>query len=187
MLSMKSRLESLKIRFDSHLNATSPSGLNSLAIGAVKEAFTAGRTGNYPVGALVANQRFQILSKGKNSVFHPRFDSKAHAEMTAISKMEAAQKSKRVPSGAILVCTLEPCLMCTARILLADIREVFYLWKDPTAGVSDRLNTLPPNYQELAKRVTFSEFKSDGELTAIAGELYLIGEELWNSKYNLSS
>ena len=150
----------------------------------VREALRAAAASNYPVGAVVTNSEFKILSRGRNSVFEPRFHSESHAEMNAISEFETAHAAVK-KDGVILFSTLEPCLMCTARILLSGISQVIFLKKDPSGGVCELLHTLPSNYRDLSKRVRFVEHQGDRALKLIAKELYEIGEELWNDKYKL--
>jgi tRNA(Arg) A34 adenosine deaminase TadA len=91
---------------------------------AIQEAIGAGLQGNYPAGAAIADSKFKIVSIGRNSVFKPNFRSDAHAEMNALNKFETA--NGRIKSeGLTLYSTLEPCLMCTARILLSNISGLF--------------------------------------------------------------
>ncbi len=181
---MKAKLDELRKRLD-HFSARSDLTVEQIAWGhCIEEAILAGEQGNYSVGALVTDSKFRILGRGRNAVFKPKFRSEAHAEMIAISAVETAA-SVVDKNNLILFSTLEPCLMCTARILLSGIGQAVFLKRDPTAGICDRLHMLPPNYQDLAKRVQFHEYNNDLELKEISSELYKIGEELWSREYGL--
>lgn len=149
---------------------------------ALQEALLAGKAKNYSVGTVIANSKGVCLSKGRNEVFHPRFQSHAHAEMQAITEYE---KTTEQTSDVILYTTLEPCLMCTARIVLSGIQTVVYLKKDPASGGSDFIKSFPPEFKKLATRVTFREFKGDPGLQAISDRLYEWGEKIWAERYDI--
>lgn len=180
----KINFELLRMRLEKYIARGALTITQQALVTCLQEALLAGAEGNYPVGSVITNRDHKIISKSRNSVFKPAFRSEAHAEMNAITQFEETflNTSKE---GATLFSTLEPCLMCTARILLSGITKVVFLHRDPSGGMCDQIHLLPPNYRDLGSRVKFIEHKSDSELKAIAKDLYEIGEALWNSEYRL--
>ena len=97
-----------------------------------------GRTGSNPiVGAVILDSDGQLIAEG----FHAGGD---HAEVVAIISLS------KVPAGATIVVTLEPCNHtgktgpCTEAIINAGISRVVYAVADPNpiaAGGADRLRT----------------------------------------------
>ena len=87
---------------------------------------------NPMVGAVLAKGG-RILAEGA----HERFGA-AHAEVNALKKF------KKVPAGAVLYVTLEPCAHfgktppCTEAILKSGLRRVVVAMKDPNPRVAGR-------------------------------------------------
>ncbi|MDL2314308.1 nucleoside deaminase [Desulfovibrio sp. OttesenSCG-928-C14] len=100
-----------------------------------------GEPGEVPVGALVLGRDGRILGRGRNS---PIRDSSpvAHAEVNALMEAGRALGNYRL-YGAVLVVTLEPCLMCAAAAAHARLAGVVYGAADEAAGaLHSRLNAL---------------------------------------------
>ncbi len=85
-----------------------------------------------PVGALVIAQDGSILSSAHNETVRSR-DPTAHAEVLALRRA-ALQAGNHRLCGAVLVVTLEPCLMCTGALLEARLSGVVYGAADIRAG-----------------------------------------------------
>ncbi len=98
---------------------------------ALAEARAGLAAGEVPVGAVVVLNG-SIIGQAHNAPIAHR-DPTAHAEVLALR--EAARKvgNYRLP-GAVLVATLEPCVMCCGAILQARIARVVYGAADPKAG-----------------------------------------------------
>ena len=101
----------------------------------MRAALEAAREGNsedeLPIGAIIANGAGEIVARGWNCA-HQTGSSVAHAEMTAFA--QAAGKIERGDKGAILVTTLEPCVMCAGACMEANIESVIYGLKAPFNG-----------------------------------------------------
>ncbi len=95
----------------------------------------AARTGgseDVPVGAVVIGADEVVIGRGRN-MREQLGDPTGHAEIMALREAAAAIGSWRL-DGAILVATLEPCVMCAGAAIAARIeRIVFGAW-DPKAG-----------------------------------------------------
>jgi tRNA(Arg) A34 adenosine deaminase TadA len=92
---------------------------------AIELATEARRDGRHPFGALIVNERCEVVAAARNNAVRPRGDPTQHAEMVACS--EAA----RLLSEADLAkCTLytstEPCAMCAGAIYWVGIGRVVF-------------------------------------------------------------
>jgi tRNA(adenine34) deaminase len=91
-------------------------------------------TGDVPVAALVLGPDGEVLARAVNER-EKSDDPTAHAEILAIRAAAAALGDWHL-TGATLVVTLEPCVMCAGAILSARIpRLVFGAW-DEKAGAA---------------------------------------------------
>lgn len=97
---------------------------------ALEEAELALKENTYPVGAVLVDDQFNIIAKGRNRV-HPAQDTTAHAEIEAIRNAgEAIFDAKIHNKSFTLYSSLEPCPMCTGGILFAKIKRVVWLLND---------------------------------------------------------
>lgn len=77
-----------------------------------------------PFGAVIVDKQGNIIASGNNKVLLEK-DPTAHAEITAIR--EACKKlNTHDLSDCILYTSCEPCPMCLAAIIWANIKEVYY-------------------------------------------------------------
>ena len=77
-----------------------------------------------PFGAVVANEKGEILGEGTNGITS-RVDPTAHAEIMAIR--QAAEKLGRSDlSDCVLYCSSEPTMMGQALIISVGIKQVYY-------------------------------------------------------------
>ncbi|OQY02163.1 MAG: tRNA-specific adenosine deaminase [Desulfobacteraceae bacterium 4572_130] len=102
---------------------------------AIKEAEKALQVGEFPVGCVVV-QNNKIISassrKGTTSKIGI-FSEIDHAEIIALKKIEVSNKKNDLEKS-ILFCTMEPCLMCFAAIILSGIKKIVYAYEDPMGG-----------------------------------------------------
>jgi len=145
-------------------------------------SIAAGRVGNYSCAAAVLNSQDEILSIGVNGSFHPYPSSISHAEQNALNEYE---KKRSQEKDVYLITTLAPCLMCTARILLSNVKKVLYLMDDPAGGGIQCVKGFPLNYRELAKRTAFQKMTLSQSIYEVGKLLYEAGEEIWNQQLNL--
>lgn len=109
----------------------SKAALTDLMQEALKEAQTAGRKGEVPVGAVIVIGE-KIISRAHNLVESLK-DVSAHAEMLAIRQASQSIGNWRL-SEAVLCVTLEPCPMCIGAIRLARIPTIVFGAHDPRLG-----------------------------------------------------
>lgn len=125
-----------------------------------EQALLAIEDGCYAVGALLVDEAGELLCSARNQVFVSTYSSAAHAEMQVFDQLEAkyAQVDRR---GLTLYVSLEPCLMCYGRILLAGITRVRYLARDRDGGFALRHGRLPPAWANLASGLAVIQAKAD--------------------------
>jgi tRNA(Arg) A34 adenosine deaminase TadA len=91
---------------------------------AIKVARRARDHGNHPFGAVLVNQRGEVLLEAENSVVTER-DITGHAETNLVR--EACKRfSPDVLSTATLYTSTEPCAMCSGAIYWSGISRVVY-------------------------------------------------------------
>ena len=100
---------------------------------ALEEAERANQEGTYPIGALVVSPDGIILSRGHNRVYSVG-DYTAHAEVEALRSAGGLLIAASYRGKCTLYTTLEPCLMCTGALLLANISRVVWAANDPDYG-----------------------------------------------------
>lgn len=98
---------------------------------AIDEAKKAGRLGEVPIGAVVA-QNGRVIAAGHNLRETGRH-ALAHAEIIALDGACKALGGWRLP-GCTLYVTLEPCPMCAGAIINSRIERVVFGAYDPKAG-----------------------------------------------------
>lgn len=97
---------------------------------ALEEAEKALEENTYPVGAVIVDEHFNLVAKGRNRV-HPSQDITAHAEIDAIRNAGTAMFNAKIKNKKFtLYSSLEPCPMCTGGILFAKIQRVVWLLND---------------------------------------------------------
>ena len=117
---------------------------------ALEQAKTAYDQGQFPVGCVIV-QSNRIIATGARAgtsgdlAFFSEID---HAEIRALKALESHAVGFD-PGQAVLFCTMEPCLMCYAAIILAGIRTIVYAYEDVMGGGTgvDR-KSLTPLYKE---------------------------------------
>ena len=99
---------------------------------AIEKALEAGRLGEVPVGAVIADSSERVISSGYN-LRETTNDPTAHAETVAIRKAAEHLGSWRL-DGCTIYVTLEPCAMCMGAIVLSRIERLVFGARDPKAG-----------------------------------------------------
>ncbi|MDR2077115.1 MAG: tRNA adenosine(34) deaminase TadA, partial [Desulfovibrio sp.] len=102
---------------------------------ALAEAVRAAARAETPVGAVLVSPSGALLGRGHN-VPERSHDPTAHAEIRALRQAGRRTGNYRL-RGAVLVVTLEPCLMCVGAMIQARIAGLVYGAADPAAGAAD--------------------------------------------------
>ncbi|KAA0546970.1 nucleoside deaminase [Bacillus sp. BGMRC 2118] len=112
-----------------------------------KEAWVSFQQGSRPVGAIVLNEKQEIVSTGKSSTFKQTTDSVvyhnelAHAEVNALLKLDNRVHQK--VNEYVLYSTLEPCPLCFSAFYMSGIRNLEYAAKDRYGGSTNLRGTTP--------------------------------------------
>ncbi len=109
----------------------SDTGHDALMRHALELARQAAEAGEVPVGAVVVLDGV-VIGRGHNAPIGAH-DPTAHAEIVAIRAAARALGNYRL-TGATLVVTVEPCLMCVGAMVHARIGTVVYGTAEPKAG-----------------------------------------------------
>jgi tRNA(adenine34) deaminase len=99
-----------------------------MALDLAREAENAGEV---PVGAVVVVED-RVIGRGRNAPIE-RNDPTAHAEIIALREATASLSNYRL-DGAILYCTLEPCVMCAGAAIAARIARIVFGARDLRFG-----------------------------------------------------
>lgn len=99
---------------------------------ALEEARRAAYNDEVPVGALVVGADGRFLSRAGNAPVRLH-DPVAHAEIRALRQAGQTLGNYRL-GGAVLVVTLEPCLMCVGALVHSRVAGVVYGAADARAG-----------------------------------------------------
>lgn len=107
---------------------------------ALKEARSAYKAGEVPVGALLLDKNGKVLSKAYN-LKEALNDPSAHAEILALRSGAKILRNWRL-DDCTLVVTKEPCIMCSGAILNFRLGKLVYGCQDEKAGGVDSLYKL---------------------------------------------
>lgn len=155
---------------------------------AVRQALKAAREGNFGVGAVLCLDG-EIIEKGRNRVFHPHFNSGAHAEMVLLDRREHRARGGKGPRsghkihwGTVLYTSLQPCPMCVGRLVISGVSEVYFAVEDTEGGGTiDHLpltfkrmlggriiapSTCSPEFRELALAIFLATVPRNDKLLA---------------------
>ena len=119
----------------------------SLAEGALE-------AGDFPVGCVFVYDGSVVARgyrTGSDGVVTNEID---HAEINALREFYHLPVGY-IPEKITVYCTLEPCLMCFAALVIAGVGGIVYAYEDAMGGgTSCRLQHLPPLYREHQPLVT---------------------------------
>ena len=117
---------------------------------ALDQASLAYEAGQFPVGCVIVQDN-KVIATGARSgtagdlLFFSEID---HAEIRALKALET-YAGDFLPEKAVLFCTMEPCLMCYAAIILSGIKTIVYAYEDAMGGgTCCDLTSLTPLYRE---------------------------------------
>lgn len=95
-------------------------------------ALDAEKQDEVPVGAVICEIKttedgsiqWEVIGSGQNRILEMK-DPTAHAELLAIQNACKRKGSERL-ENAIMISTLEPCLMCSGAAILARLEAIYY-------------------------------------------------------------
>lgn len=99
---------------------------------AIELALEAEKIGEVPVGAVIADDNYNIIAEGYNRTITDH-DPSAHAEIVALRKAGCKLSNYRLVDLSIYV-TLEPCCMCVGALIHSRIKNVYFGAYDKKTG-----------------------------------------------------
>lgn len=138
----------------------------------ITEAIDGGLEGNAAIGALIADPDGHVILQDHNRMFYPRFRSDFHAEMVLLTRYENDLGNRGDLRGHTLVSSLEPCEMCTIRIINSGVTDTLFVASDLGKGGITGPNTLAPHWARLAEPQTFAAADCSPRLADIALEVF---------------
>ncbi len=145
---------------------------DAIARQAIQEAITGGLEGNAAVGCLILDPDGMVLVSDRNRMLAPRFRSDLHAEMSALNVYEDTHPDGGNLKGHTLVTSLEPCEMCTIRIINSAVTTTLYVASDVGKGGITGPNTLAPHWARLAERQIFAPADCSKELSEVSLKVF---------------
>ena len=114
---------------------------------ALKLAEDALHQGEFPVGCVMVHQTEILVTGARTGTTGDGKNEIDHAEMVALRRL--IDLDGPVNHGAVTVfCTMEPCLMCYAALILAGIGKIVYAYEDVMGGgISCERARLKPLYR----------------------------------------
>lgn len=100
---------------------------------ALVEADKAMAAGEFPVGCILVHEDRIIANGARQSSRTDGRNELDHAEMVALKHLARLPDQAR-PEKLTLYCTMEPCLMCFAALMLAGIGTIVYAYEDVMGG-----------------------------------------------------
>jgi tRNA(adenine34) deaminase len=119
---------------------------------ALAEADKAMAAGEFPVGCVLVHRGRVLASGAREASRGDRRNELDHAEMVALRRLKGRQAAP--DEDWTLYCTMEPCLMCFAALMLAGIGTIVYAYEDAMGGgTACDLDHLPSLYRRRRPRI----------------------------------
>jgi tRNA(adenine34) deaminase len=119
---------------------------------ALAEADKAMAVGEFPVGCVLVHSGRILVGGARKASRADRRNELDHAEIVTLRRLNGLQEPPI--EDLTLYCTMEPCLMCFAAIMLAGIGTIVYAYEDAMGGgTACDLDRLPPLYRRRRPRV----------------------------------
>jgi len=156
---------------------------------AIGQAEFALKAGDFPVGCVIVYEGDVVATGVRKNSAGGTLNEIDHAEILALKEF-AGNKKVVNKDQAVLFCTLEPCLMCYAAIILSGIRKIVYAYEDTMGGgTACDLSTLTPLYSNLEMTIT-PEVLREKSLALFVKFFKNPGNKYWKNslleKYTLS-
>lgn len=115
---------------------------------ALTEAENALNQGEFPVGCVLVHDGI-VVARGQRRNSREQANELDHAEIVALHDL-TGNHPEIDPAQVTIYCTMEPCLMCFAALLLSNVHTIVYAYEDAMGGATAlNLNHLTPLYREM--------------------------------------
>jgi tRNA(adenine34) deaminase len=128
---------------------------------ALEQAEDALAQGEFPVGCVLVHREEVLVTGARTGTSGDGKNELDHAEMVALRRL--LELDTPVNHGNVTIfCTMEPCLMCYAALILAGIGKIVYAYEDVMGGgISCELSRLKPLYQNSAIAVVADVLRTE--------------------------
>ncbi len=115
---------------------------------ALAEAANALEQGEFPVGCVLVHDN-QVVARGRRRNSRRQTNELDHAEIVALHDL--IENYPEIDCSQLTIyCTMEPCLMCFAALLLSNVHTIVYAYEDAMGGgTAINLNHLTPLYRQM--------------------------------------
>ena len=166
---VRTQLMALRAEVGGHRDREPHDRYSRIAIG---QAIEGGLEGNAAIGALIVDPDGEVILSERNRMFVPRFRSDFHAEMVLLTRYENEQGNEADLRDHTLVSSLEPCEMCTIRIINSGVTNTLFVASDLGKGGMTGPNTLAEHWARLAEPQNFATADCSPRLAEIALEVF---------------
>ena len=155
-----------------------------IALMVVRQALISIKEGSFGIGACLIDEKDgKTIVAGHNELLLPYFRSDKHAEMAVMNKYEDQIKGTNPKTeGLTLYSSLEPCPMCTIRLLSANVKKVRYVSADIDGGFVHHMDELPPYWKNQTFDKDYKELQCSPQLKRIAYKLLNISLALYGDR-----
>ncbi len=136
----------------------------------IEQAIKGALEGNSAIGSVMVDPDGRIILRERNRMFYPRFRSDFHAEMVLLTRYENDLGNHADLSNHTLVSSMEPCEMCTIRIINSGVTTTLFVASAGRGGVTGP-NRLSSGWARLAESQTFAAADCSPRLTEIGRAL----------------
>jgi tRNA(adenine34) deaminase len=128
---------------------------------ALQQAKGALARGEFPVGCVLVHREEVLVTGARTGTTGDGRNELDHAEMVALRRL--IDLDEPINHGDVTIfCTMEPCLMCYAALILAGIGKLVYAYEDVMGGgISCELSRLRPLYQNSTIAVVADVLRSE--------------------------
>ena len=149
---------------------------------ALEQAEAALAKGEFPVGCVIVHEGRVIVTGKRRGTAGTGKNETDHAEIVALRNLGEMEPTAS-PAEMTLYCTMEPCLMCYAAIILAGIGRIVYAYEDAMGGGTGcDLQGLTPLYRD--SNVTIASHVLRQESLALFKRFFQgEGNDYWKGSY----
>ncbi len=116
---------------------------------ALDEARKALESNEFPVGCVLVSREKVVAMGRRSNTLKTNRNELDHAEIVALRNLMAIRPEIN-PNLITAYCTMEPCLMCYAALLLSGVRNIVYAYEDAMGGGTRLpLSRLTPLYRQM--------------------------------------
>jgi tRNA(adenine34) deaminase len=109
--------------------------------------------GEFPVGCVLVYQGQVLVTGSRKGTAGNDRNEIDHAEMVALRRLNETE-NRTDPSDITIFCTMEPCLMCFAALILSGVGNIVFAYEDVMGGGTGcDLTRLSPLYKNSPIRV----------------------------------